>query len=106
MDTVLVKFQGGPRTAMFLDVVKNPGVLLDPEMFQYYEFQLTGIVKVEDRNNYVIEFDQISSVEYPLFQGKIYIDIESYAVTGIDFKLSEKSLDDAAKVLIKRNPPP
>lgn len=104
MDTVLVKFQGGPRTAMFLDVVKNPGVLLDPEMFPYYEFELTGIAMVNDRNNYIIEFDQTSSVDYPLFQGKIYIDIESYAITCIDFKLSEKSLDDAAKVLIKKKP--
>jgi hypothetical protein len=104
MDTVLVKFQGGPRTAMFLDVVKNPGVLLDPEMFQYYNFKLTGIAKVNDRNNYIIEFDQTSSVDYPLFEGKIYVDIESYAITSIDFKLSEKSLGDAGKVLIKKKP--
>jgi hypothetical protein len=104
MDTVLVKFQGGPRTAMFLDVVKNPGVLLDPEMFQFYEFKLTGMAKVNDRNNYVIEFNQTSSVDYPLFEGTIYIDVQSYAITSIDFKLSENSLEDAAKVLIKKKP--
>ena len=104
MDTVLVKFQGGPRTAMFLDLVKNPGVILDPEMFEYYKYTLGGIVKVNDRNNYVINFDQISRTDYPLYQGKIYIDVESYAITGIDFQISDKSLKDATNVLVKKKP--
>jgi hypothetical protein len=104
MDTVLVKFQGGPRTAMFLDVVKNPGVILDPEMFSHFNFMLTGIVKVNDRNNYVIEFDQNGSMDYAIYQGKIYIDVDSYAITGVDFKIRENSLDEAAKVLIKKKP--
>jgi hypothetical protein len=104
MDTVLVKFQGGPRTAMFLDVVKNPGMILDPDMFKYYNYKLTGIIKVNDRNNYVIDFDQASALDYPLYAGKIYVDIETYAITGIDFRLSDKSLENAAKVLIKKKP--
>jgi hypothetical protein len=28
MDTILVKFQGGPRTAMYLDIIKNPSVIV------------------------------------------------------------------------------
>ncbi|MBN1951880.1 MAG: carboxypeptidase-like regulatory domain-containing protein [Bacteroidales bacterium] len=104
MDTVLVKFQGGPRTAMFLDLVKNPGVILDPELFPYYKYKLNGIIKVNDRNNYVIEFDQKLPSEYPLYQGKIFLDVESYAVTSVDFRLSEKSLEDAQRVLIKKKP--
>jgi hypothetical protein len=104
MDTVLVKFQGGPRTAMFLDLVKNPGVIFDPELFNYYQYELTGIVKVNNRDNYVVAFDQIGNTDYPLYQGKIYIDVESYAITSVDFKLSEKSLDNAGRVLIKKKP--
>ncbi|MBA7521808.1 hypothetical protein ES705_13919 [subsurface metagenome] len=104
MDTVLVKFQGGPRTAMFLDVVKNPGVILDPEIFKYYEFKLGGIVSVNDRNNYVIEFNQRTAADFPLYQGKIYIDVESIAITGLDFKLSDKSLKNASRMLVKKKP--
>jgi hypothetical protein len=104
MDTILVKFQGGPRTAMFMDLVKNPGVILDPEIFPYYEYKLGGIVKVNDRNNYIVEFDQRNTSDYPLYQGKIYIDTETYAITSIDFKISEKSLNSAAKMLIKKKP--
>jgi hypothetical protein len=104
MDTVLVKFQGGPRTAMFLDIVKNPGVILDPEIFSLYHFELSGIVKANDRNNYVVEFSPKRVVDYPLYEGRIFVDVESTAITSIDFHLSEKSLDQATKVLVKKKP--
>lgn len=104
MDTVLVKFQGGPRTAMFLDLMKNPGVILDPEYFGFYKFNLNGIIKINDRDNYVIEFEQARSFEIPLYEGKVYIDVESIAISGIDFKLSEKSLKSAANMLVKKKP--
>ncbi len=104
MDTILVKFQGGPRTAMFLDLMKNPGVILDPESFGYYKFTLNGIVKINDRDNYVINFEQARSFDIPLFSGKVYIDVESIAITSIDFRLSEKSLKSAANLLVKKKP--
>jgi hypothetical protein len=104
MDTILVKFQGGPRTAMFLDLMKNPGVILDPDYFGYYDFKLHGIVKIDDRDNYVIEFAQDRSFDIPLYQGKIYVDVESMAITSVDFKLSEKSLEQAAGLLVKKKP--
>lgn len=104
MDTVLVKFQGGPRTAMFLDLMKNPGVILDPEMFEFYNFKLEGTIKINERDNYVIAFDQKRAFDIPLYKGKIYIDQESIALTSIDFQLSEKSLDHAVGMLVKRKP--
>jgi hypothetical protein len=73
-------------------------------MFKYFDFTLTGIVKVNDRNNYVIDFDQNGAMDYSVYQGKIYIDVDSYAITGVDFRIREKSLDEAAKVLIKKKP--
>ena len=104
MDTVLVKFQGGPRLAMFLDVVKNPGVLLDPEMMQYYTYTLTGIVSINDRQNYVIDFKQSKPYDYPLYEGKIYVDIKSEAITSVDFRITNESLPVAAQVLVKKKP--
>jgi hypothetical protein len=104
MDTILVKFQGGPRIAMFLDLLKNPGVILEPELFNMYDYKLLGIVKVNDRNNYAIEFKQRAKTDYPLYDGKIYIDVDTYAITSVDFQLSEKSLADASKVLVKKKP--
>lgn len=104
MDTVLVKFQGGPRTAMFLDLMKNPGVILDPEMFSYYDFSFGGMVKINERSNYVIHFDQNKNIEEPLYSGSIYIDEASKAITSVDFKLSENSLKYAVAMLVKSKP--
>lgn len=104
MDTVLVKFQGGPRTAMYLDVVKNPGFILDPEYFDKYFYKLTGVVSIDSRDNYVIEFDQKLLTDYPLYSGKIYIDKETNAITSIDFKISEMGLPFAASDLVKKKP--
>jgi hypothetical protein len=104
MDTVLVKFQGGPRTAMFLDIIKNPSVILDPEMFDNYNYRLTGIVMIDNRNNYVIEFTEKKPSEYPLYQGKFYIDVEKTALAGVDFKICDESLEKAASLLVKKKP--
>jgi hypothetical protein len=104
MDTVLVKFQGGPRTAMYLDIIKNPSVILDREMFDYYNYKLAGIVSIDNRNNYIVEFTEKKISDFPLYQGRFYIDVEKTAITGVDFKISDKSLENAASVLVKKKP--
>jgi hypothetical protein len=104
MDTVLVKFQGGPRTALYLDVVKNPSVILDPEYFDKYAFKLNGIVSINNRDNYIIEFNQKLIADDPLYQGKIYIDKASVAITSIDFRISDMSLPSATSALVKKKP--
>lgn len=104
MDTVIVKLQGGPRTTLMLDVVKNPGDILHPEMLEYYEFKLMGITSIDNREAYVIYFDQLMGVEYPLYNGNVYIDVETKAFTGMDFELSERGLPYASEILVKKKP--
>ncbi|MBN2484340.1 MAG: carboxypeptidase-like regulatory domain-containing protein [Bacteroidales bacterium] len=104
MDTVVVKLQGGPKTSLLLDVVKNPGDILDRETLEYYNFFLAGITTVDNRETYVIHFDQKDGVEYPLYMGNIYIDTKTYAFSGFDFNLSEKGLPYASKYLVKKKP--
>jgi hypothetical protein len=104
MDTILVKLQGGPRTSLLLDIVKNPGDILDRESFEYYDFKLEGITTIDNRETYVIDFDQKMGIKYPLYKGKIYIDTESNAFAGLDFSLSERGLPYASKFLVKKKP--
>jgi hypothetical protein len=104
MDTVMVKFQGGPRSAMYLDIVKNAGYILDPEYFDKYFYKLTGVVSIDNHDNYVVEFDQKFMTDYPLYQGKIYIDKETKAITSIDFRISDLGLPVAAQELVKKKP--
>lgn len=104
MDTVIVKLQGGPKTTLLLDIVKNPGDILSREMLEYYEFKLEGITSINNREVYSISFNQILGVEYPLYTGDIYIDIKTKAFAGLDFELSERGLPYASEVLVKKKP--
>lgn len=104
MDTVIVKLQGGPKTSFLLDVVKNPYSLLDDEFMNYYNYEYVGMIEIDDRLTYVIEFDQKSGVEYPLYKGKIYIDEKNLAIASFEFSLSEKGLNKAVSELVKKRP--
>ncbi len=104
MDTLVVKLQGGPKTSLMLDLVKNPGDLLDPEMLEYYEFNLTGIISIGNRETYVVAFNQLPGVEMPLYKGNAYIDVETSAFAGFDFRLSERGIKFASEVLVRKKP--
>ncbi len=104
MDTVLFKLQGGPQTMFLLDIVKNPMELFDREIMDYYIYHMGGIVNINDRQAYVVEFDQMKNVEFPLYSGKLYIDLESLAFAGAEFRISPDKLDQAVQFLIRKKP--
>lgn len=104
MDTILFKFQGGPKTSFLLDMVKSPGNILSTDMLNYYDFKLTGITKINDKENYIIEFDQKDNVDFPLYTGKIYLDVKSLAISGADFRFSDKGIDYASAELVRKKP--
>ena len=104
MDTILFKFQGGPKTAFLLDMVKTPGNLLYEDMLEHYDFELTGITKINDKESYIIEFDQRSDVDFPLYQGRFYLDVKTLAIAGVDFRFSEKGIDLAGAELVRKKP--
>jgi hypothetical protein len=104
MDTVTFKFQGGPRTTFILDVVKNPETLLSDEYMNYYNYKLTGVTTFNDKNCYMVEFDQKAVVDNPLFKGVIYIDVDRLAIAGLQFRLSDLGLAQASEFLVKKKP--
>lgn len=104
MDTVLFKLQGGPQTMFMLDIVKNPRELFEEEVMGYYIYQMGGIVNIDDRQAYVVEFDQLEHIDFPLYSGKIYIDKEDLAFAGAEFRISPVKLDAAAQYLVRKKP--
>ena len=104
MDTVALKLQGGPQTTFMLDVVKNPLDLFDQESLSYYTYQMGGIVNIDDRQAYVIEFNQLQHIDFPLYSGKIYIDVTDLAIAGTEFRISPQKLDQATPYLIRKKP--
>ncbi len=104
IDTVLFRLQGGPATTLQLDIVKNPWSILTLDAMESYNYRLENIVIIDEKPHYVIEFSQIESMEIPLFLGKLFIDIDSYAVTEAEFSINLEDKDRAASIFVRKKP--
>ena len=104
MDTLLFKLQGGPTTALMLDIIKNPYVLLNPEMIYKYHFSLENEVKIDNKIFYVIAFSPISKIGIPQYFGKYYIEVGTYALAYAEFRLDLSNPEEAAQLFIQKKP--
>jgi hypothetical protein len=104
MDTVLFKLQGGPRTTILLDVVKNPYILLTEEYSSIYKFTLSDVISINDKLHYVISFKQKSHIDYPYYSGKFYVDMDLLGISEIEFELNTENKEMAARMFIQKKP--
>jgi hypothetical protein len=104
MDTVLFKLQGGPNTAILLDIVKNPYILLSAEYAEIYDFYLDDVISVDDKLHYVVSFNPKYYIDDPYYHGKLYIDMEKLAITEAEFALDTENSEEAARLFIQRKP--
>ena len=104
LDTILFKLQGGPITALQLDVVKNTESILTKESMQLYNYSLTGVIEIDDKPHYIIDFVQQPYVEEPLLMGSFFINTETYAITEIEFEFNLSDKEAAAAIFVKKRP--
>lgn len=104
MDTVLFKLQGGPKTTLLLDVVKNPYILLSEEYGAIYDFRLTDVISINDKLHYVISFNQKEHVDEPYYNGKFYVDMEHLGISEIEFELNTSNKEMASRMFIQKKP--
>lgn len=104
IDTLVFRLQGGPVSALMLDIMKDPYALFDEEMVDYYHFEMSNITRVDDRMLYVLSFKQKPDVNTPLFYGKLYVDTESLAITSASFNMNISNRSEAARMFIRRKP--
>jgi len=104
IDTVLFRLQGGPVTTLQLDIVKNSYGILTYDIMNSYVYTLDNIIVIDEKPHYVIEFHQHSNVDIPLFLGKLFIDMESYAVTEAEFSINLEDEDLAASIFVRKKP--
>jgi len=103
-DTLAFKIMGGPNTMLLLDIVKNPGIVLNRETFEFYNYNLDGIEMFDGKQNYAISFAPKASYNTPLYSGIIYVDVNSYAISGLSFGYDQENMKKAASQLVKRKP--
>jgi hypothetical protein len=103
-DTLGVKLIGGPSLSLYMDVVKNPGDLLNETTLGYYEFKMEKSAFIDLRQQYIISFKPVVSVDNALFFGKLYIDKNSFAITRMELSLDMSDRDKVTQSILQRKP--
>ena len=103
-DTLSVKIQGGPNIPVYLDIVKNPDVLLENEVLQYYSFKMEEATSIDDRLQFVIHFEPQMITEYPLYNGTLFIDRETLSFTRAEFNMDMRDKQKVTNAILKEKP--
>ena len=103
-DTLNIKLLGGPNMATYVDVVKNPDILLDPDMLQYFAYKVGETTSINDKLQYVVHFEPQSTLPYPLYSGTFYIDRETLAFTRAEFSMDMRDKLKVIDVILKEKP--
>lgn len=103
-DTLAVKLLGGPNLSVHVDVVKNPDLLLDPDILPCYAFRLEESVMLNDRAHYVISFQPQVILPYALYHGKLYIDKERLSFSRAEFALGMDDRVKATEAILRKKP--
>lgn len=103
-DTLMVKLQGGPIAAVYMDAVKEWDLFTDPENLSYYKFTLLSSVMIDGRAHRVVNFRPQVVVPYALLYGTLYIDEQTLAFTKIEASLSMDDENKATEAMLRKKP--
>ena len=103
-DTLSVKFLGGPNMPIYLDIVKNPDILLDEESLKYYSFKMGESVSIDDRLHYTVHFQPQMILNFPLYKGTFYIDRENLSFTRAEFRMDMSNKQMVTNTILKDKP--
>jgi hypothetical protein len=103
-DTLAVKIVGGPTQAVFLDIVKNPDILLNQQSLPHYNFSFNEFVNIEGRLHYVISFQPAVISEEPFYDGVIFIDRDDLTISRVEFNLSMLDKDKVTRIILRKKP--
>jgi hypothetical protein len=102
--TLMVKLQGGPNVLMLLDIVKNTDLSIALDNLDNYSFEFGPMVNIDNKQNWVVNFSPRIVREDPLYFGKLYISVDSLAITRAEFNLDLDDEDKASRVFIQKKP--
>ncbi len=105
IDTIFIKYRGGINTALELDLVKNYPDIFYEDFDLLYKFAFEGKMYSGGRAQYVISFIQRDDILSPLFKGRMYVDVETQAISKVEFNVYIESNPDMATSLFIRKKP-
>lgn len=98
------KMQGGPFYMTKLDVVRTMDTFLDKEYRRFYNYELDYLIDYFGRPTYIILFEPNGKIDFPCYEGRLFIDRETYALVHAEFSLSKDGMKYARKSLIRKKP--
>ena len=104
IDTLVIKLQGGPYNNLSMDMIKNEDLFFTPDIFDIYKFKFDKMINLDNRSVYVIDFIQYPAMVEPFYQGKLYVDTQSFALVKAVFGLNLENLSKAKKFFVKKKP--
>lgn len=103
-DDIRFKLKGGPYYITKLDVVKNKESFINPEFIQLYTYEFQQKTLIDGRETAVISFTPIYNLRDMLYEGLLYFDIETWALSRIEFKYTRQGLQEARNLMIEKEP--
>lgn len=103
-DSLAFKVQGGTNTMMLLDLVKNPGHILDPDVIDSYNYELVDLKELNGNIVYEISFEPKKLNENIKYTGLIYIDQKSMAIAKIKFGYGPEAVKTLGQDLVRKKP--
>ncbi|MCF6223592.1 MAG: carboxypeptidase-like regulatory domain-containing protein [Flavobacteriaceae bacterium] len=104
IDTLVIKLQGGPYNNLAMDMIKNQDVFFSSDIFDIYKFTFDKVISMNNNTVYVINFIQKSSIVEPYYQGKLYVDTQSFALVKTVYSLNLQNLQKASRFFVKKKP--
>lgn len=104
LDTLALKLQGGPFSAIYSDIIKYPSYVFPENNLTNYDFKFEESTQIDNRRVYVISFKQKPNVDIPLYYGKLYIDGSSLALTGAIYNLNLIDKEKASAMFVRKKP--
>lgn len=104
LDTLSVKLQGGPFSTIFLDVMKYPEYIFTDESIVNYEFSFDPPSSINNRNVYVIDFKPKNRYSNILYNGKLYVDVQTLALASANYSLDLSDKNSTRNLLVRKKP--
>ena len=104
LDTIALKLQGGPFSAIYADLIKYPKYIFPDGDLTVYDFKFEESTQIDNRRVYVVSFKQKSNIDIPLYYGKLYIDGETFALTSAIYNLNLQNKEKATAMFVRRKP--
>lgn len=104
LDTISVKLQGGPFSAVYLDIMKYPEYIFTDETISNYDFSFDEPSTINNRNVYVVNFRPRNNSLNINYNGKLYIDVQSLALVSANYALDLSNKKKSKNLLVQKKP--